>query len=53
MVTLVSLARPVAGVHPALLVGSLLVAAAALRAHPLAILGASVVIGAVAGAVLA
>ncbi len=48
-VTLLSLARPVADVHPALLVGSLLVALGARRAHPLVLLGVAVLAGVVVG----
>ena len=50
--TLLSLARPVADVHPALLAGSGLVALAARRAHPLLLLGGAVLLGAIAGSAL-
>ncbi len=46
--TLVSLARPVTDVHPALLAGSALVAVAARRAHPLLLLTAATLLGATA-----
>lgn len=46
--TLVSLARPVTDVHPALLAGSTLVAVAARRAHPLLLLTAATLLGATA-----
>ena len=51
-ITLTSLARPVVDVNPALLVGSLLVALAAHRLHPLLLLGVAIVAGAVAASFL-
>jgi chromate transporter len=50
-ITLVSLARPITEIHPALLLGSLLVALAARRLNPLLLLAAATVLGATLGAI--
>ena len=52
VVTLTSLARPVADINPGLLVGSLFVGLAARRVHPLLLLAGAITAGAITASLL-